>query len=149
MNYLKLYENFKHSKPLGIHCSPKDIVDDYSGIITDEYHGLYPIVLDAIKKDYKYANNYIEQIQSLDNGLNVEQDDAIELVFEIESFFTDNNLEWIFVSNTEPLTNYGENCYTVYFKNMNGVYSVMDELVDNATIYIYDTTKNKPILKKQ
>lgn len=68
-------------------------------------------------------------------------------MFDIESFFADNNIEWIYVA-TEALTKYGDNCYNVYFNNLNDLYKMNDELVDSATIYIYNSNNNKPILEQ-
>ncbi len=129
---------------VGIHCSPKSFSDDYDGKISEEYFGSFESILQTIKDDYSDAKKYLEQIQLFDDGLDLYGDSA-DLVFEIESFFIDNNIEWIYVA-TEALTKYGENCYNVYFKNINNVYKMDDELVDNATIYIYNSN-NKPILK--
>jgi hypothetical protein len=89
----------------------------------------------------------IEKIESFEDGIRLD-DDSIDVVFEIVDFFAENNLEWIFVSKGEAMTKYGDNCYRVYFNNLNTVYSMQDELTDNATIYIYNSKTDKPILKR-
>jgi len=76
-------------------------------------------------------------------------DDSADLIYEIEDFFAENNIEWIFVSKGEAMTKYGENCYRVYFEDMKNVYSMEDELTDGAMIYIYNAKTDKPILKNE
>lgn len=138
--------NYKNNF-VGIHCSPKSFNDDYDGTISEEYYSSFKSILETIQKDYPDAKRYLDQIDLLDDGLDLYGDSA-DLVFDIESFFMDNNIEWIYVA-TEALTKYGDNCYNVYFDNLNDVYQMNDELVDNATIYIYDSSINKPILEER
>jgi hypothetical protein len=130
---------------VGIHCGPHSIRDNYDGTISGEYFGSFESVLNTIKNDYPDASGYLSQIEALDDGLDLYGDSA-DLVLEIESFFIENKIEWIYVA-TEALTKYGPNCYRVYFTNMNGVYRMDDELVDNASIYIYNSS-NRPILEE-
>ncbi len=151
MKHLKEYKNWLfefEDNYVGIHCSPKSLVDDdFFGKITDEYYIHFTQILHIIKNDYKYAESYLEQIETLD-GLSEEDDEGIDLIAEIEGFFDDNNLEWIFVSKGEALTKYGDNCYEVYFDDLSNVYSMEDELTENAMIYIYNSETDKPILKE-
>lgn len=145
MKYFKLFENFEdvfHGEYVGIHCSNYDI-DEFTGVITDEDITRFPDILNIIKDDYQKASEYLEILEQTDPE---DEDSMLDLAFEIEDFFKENNLEWIYVSNNEPLYKYGGNCYNVYFENMNGVYSMSDDLVNDATVYVYDTTKNKPKL---
>ena len=133
---------------VGIHCSPKSLEhDEFYGKIIDEYYMHFKQILELIQIDYKDAKELLEKINSFEDGLSLE-DDSIDLVFEIVDFFSENNLEWIFVSKDEPMTKYGDNCYSVYFNNLHNVYSMEDELTDNAKIYIYNSKTNKPILKR-
>jgi hypothetical protein len=136
--------NESRKKFVGVHCSPKIFNENYNGVITHEYYNSFETILKLIQLDYKEAKKYLEQIESFDE-LNLEND-SIELIFDIESFFADNYIEWIFVA-TEPLTKYGDNCYNVYFTDLSNVYSIEDELVDGATIYIYNSKNIKPILE--
>lgn len=136
--------NYKNNF-VGIHCGPKLFNDDYDGRIIEEYYNSFKSILEIIQNDYPDAKKYLEQIELFDDGLDLYGDSA-DLVFDIESFFADNNIEWIFVA-TEALTKYGENCYNVYFANLSSVYEMDDELVDSATIYIYNSSNNKPILE--
>lgn len=146
-NEIKLVLESKYtSNFVGIHCSPKLFNDDYDGTISEEYYGSFATILEIIQNDYPEAKKYLEQIELFDGELDL-YGDSIDLVFDIESFFMDNNIEWIYVA-TEALTKYGDNCYNVYFDNLNEVYQMDDELVDNATIYIYDSSKTKPILEE-
>ena len=145
MKYLKLFENFEddfHGEYVGIHCSNYDI-DVFTGAISDEDITRFPDILNIIKNDYQKASEYLEILEQTDLE---DEDSMLDLAFEIEDFFKENNLEWIYVSNNEPLYKYGDNCYNVYFENMNGVYSMSDDLVNDATVYVFDTTKNKPKL---
>jgi hypothetical protein len=140
--------NIKSDNFVGIHCSSKLFNDDYDGRIIDEYFGSFTRILEIIQNDYPEAKKYLKQIETLDDGLDLSgEDESVDLVFEIESFFVDNNIEWIYVA-TEALTKYGDNCYGVYFSNLDDVYKMDDELVDNASIYIYNSNRIKPILKK-
>lgn len=140
--------NYKNNF-VGIHCSPKIFKDDFYGEITDEYYSSFINILTLIQHDYDDAKKYLAQIELLKDDLDLYNgdDDNIELIFDIQSFFADNNIEWIYVA-PEALTKYGDNCYNVYFNDLNHVYSMPDELVDNATIYIYNSENNKPILKE-
>lgn len=133
---------------VGIHCSPYSLSEDsFHGNISYEYYMSFQSILEAIKHDYNEANMYISQIESLDDGLSL-YDDSADLIYDIESFFNDNNIEWIFVSIKDALTKYGDNCYYVYFDNLDCVYIIDDELTENAKIYIYNSLKNKPKLRK-
>lgn len=147
MKHLKLFENFEDNY-VGIHCSPKSLNDDdFYGKIIDEYYIAFKQVLELIQSDYPGAKELLDKIDLLEDGLSMEGD-GIDLVFEIEEFFADNNLEWIFVSKGEAMNKYGDNCYGVYFKDIKNVYSMEDELTDNATIYIYNSKTDKPLLKR-
>ncbi len=146
MKYIKLFENFEDNY-VGIHCSQKSLDDDdFYGTIVDEYYSAFKQILELLQTDYADAKILLKKIDSFEDGISLD-DDSVDLVFEIVDFFAENNLEWIFVSDGEAMTKYGDNCYQVYFKNMNNVYSMKDELTDNATIYIYNTKTDKPILK--
>ena len=148
MKYIKLFESFENNF-VGIHCSPRSLRDDdFYGKIIDEYHMAFTQILELIKDDYKGAKDFIEQIDGLEDGLNME-DDSADLIYEIEAFFEDNDIEWIFVSKGEAMTKYGDNCYRVFFKDMSKVYSMEDELTDGAMIYIYNAKTDKPILKDE
>jgi hypothetical protein len=46
------------------------------------------------------------------------------------------------------MTQYGDNCYCVYFDSMNKVYPMTDELTEDAMIYVYNSKFNKPILRQ-
>lgn len=141
----QIFENTKNIY-VGIHCSQKSLDnDDFYGKIIDEYCITFKQVLELIQLDYPGAKELLQKIESCGDELSL-VNDTVDLVFEIVDFFADNNLEWIFVSNGEAMTKYGDNCYRVFFKDMNHVYSMQDELTDNATIYIYNSTLNKPIL---
>jgi hypothetical protein len=131
---------------VGIHCSPKMFNDDYSGKITDEYYNSYKKILELIVQDYPESRKYLQQIELLNDDLSLDND-SVDLVFDIESFFSDNFIEWIYVA-PEALTKYGDNCYNVYFTDLSKSYSMHDELVENATIYIYNAKNNKPVLEK-
>lgn len=148
--YVKLFEEFineNQPKFVGIHCSPYSLNnDDFYGRIIDEYYSYFEQILKLIQFDYPEAKKYLEQISSLEDGLSLEND-SVDLIYDIASFFSENNLEWIFVSKGEALTKYGGNCYNVYFNDLSKVYSMQDELTDNSIIYIYDTKKSRPILK--
>jgi hypothetical protein len=149
MSHIKSFHEFINESSnnyVGIHCSPKSLNDDFYGKITDEYYMTFKQVLKLIQFDYNDAKYLLKKIDSFEDGINLE-DDSIDLVLEIEEFFADNNIEWIFVSKGEAMTKYGDNCYYVYFKDMHNVYSMTDELTDNAIIYIYNSETNKPILK--
>ena len=133
---------------VGIHCSQQSLDhDDFYGKIIDEYYMTFKQILELVQFDYEGAKELLKKIDLFEDGLSME-DDSIDLVFEIVEFFADNNLEWIFVSKGEAMTKYGENCYNVYFNDMHNVYSMEDELTDNAKIYIYNSKTNKPILKR-
>ena len=148
MKHIKLFESFQDNY-VGIHCSPKSLNDDdFYGRIIDEYFMAFQQVLELIQKDYPDAKEFLDQIETFDDGLNMD-DDSADLIYEIESFFAENNIEWIFVSKGEAMTKYGENCYRVYFNNLDKVYSMEDELTDGAQIYIYNAKTDKPILKNE
>jgi len=148
--YIKTFESWNVSENLkfvGTHCSPRSLDnDDFYGKIIDEYYMHFEQILKLIQFDYPEAKKYLQQISSLEDGLSLD-DDSVDLVYEIDNFFNENNLEWIFVSKDEPLTKYGDNCYNVYFNNLSNVYSMEDELTDNSKIYIYNSKTDKPILK--
>lgn len=145
-NTLNINENLANNF-VGIHCSQKSLEnDDFYGKIVDEYYGTFKQILELIQDDYIDAKELLNKISLFEDGLSL-NDNSIDVVFEIVDFFADNNLEWIFVSNGEAMTKYGDNCYKVYFEDLNNVYSMQDELTDNATIYIYDSKITKPILK--
>jgi len=146
MKHLKLFESFEDNF-VGIHCSQKSLEnDDFYGKIIDEYYMAFKQVLELVQFDYEDAKPLLQKIDSFDDGIRLD-DDSVDVVFEIVDFFAENNLEWIFVSKGEAMTKYGNNCYRVYFKDMHNVYSMEDELTDNATIYIYNSKTDKPILK--
>lgn len=148
MIHIKLFENFENNY-VGMHCSPKSLDnDDFYGKIIDEYHMAFRQVLELVQYDYSDAKPLIKQIDSLEDGLNM-YDDSVDLIYEIEEFFAENNIEWIFVSKGEAMTKYGDNCYRVYFEDMSNVYSMNDELTDGAKIYIYNSKTDKPILKNE
>lgn len=148
MKHLKLFENFQKNY-VGIHCSPRSLNDDeFYGKIIDEYFMAFQQILELIQFDYPDAKSFLEQIKLFDDGLNMD-DDSADLIYDIEAFFEENNIEWIFVSKGEAMTKYGENCYLVYFDDMTNVYSMEDELTDGAKIYIYNSKTDKPILKNE
>lgn len=148
MRHIKLFENFENNF-VGLHCSPKSLDnDDFYGKIIDEYYMAFQQVLELVQFDYPDAKAFLEQIDSFEDGLNMD-DDSADLIYDIESFFEDNNIEWIFVSKGEAMTKYGNNCYRVYFEDMRNVYSMEDELTDGAKIYIYNAKTDKPILKNE
>jgi len=150
MKYLKLFESFEDDNSyVGIHCSPTSSLDndDFYGKIIDEYYSTFKQILELLQNDYKDAKLLLNKIDSFEDGLQMD-DDSVDLIYEIEGFFSENNLEWIFVSKGEAMRKYGDNCYSVYFKNMHNIYSMEDELTDGATIYIYNSKTDKPILKK-
>lgn len=144
--FRKILESIENNY-VGIHCSPKSLdKDDFYGKITDEYYMTFKQILELIQFDYPSAKLLLKKIESFEDGIRLD-DESIELVFEIEEFFSENDLEWIFVSNGEAMTNYGDNQYKVYFNDINNVYSMQDELTDNSTIYIYSSKTDKPILE--
>ena len=153
MKHIKLYEDFNResddfeNKFVGIHCSPKSLKhDDFYGKILDEYYMCFKQILELVKFDYKEAKELLNKIELLEDELSLEND-SVDLVYDIVEFFTDNDLEWIFVSKGDAMTKYGENCYNVYFKDLKNVYSMQDELTDGAMIYIYNSKTDKPIIK--
>jgi hypothetical protein len=147
MKHLKLFESFEDNY-VGIHCSQKSLDDDdFYGKIIDEYYMTFKQVLELVQYDYKEAKPLLDKINSFEDGIRLD-DDSIDVVYEIEEFFSDNNIEWIFVSKGEAMNKYGENCYKVYFNDMRNVYSMEDELTDGARIYIYNSKTDKPILKR-
>lgn len=143
MKHLILYENFDLGEFVGYHCSNYDITE-FFGEITDEDYIRFIDILYILKEDYPEANDYIERITNLDEDEEDYDDEQIELASEIEYFFKENNLEWIYVSE-QPLYKYGDKCYNVYFDSREDLYSMSDDLVSDATIYVYKTT-NKPKL---
>ena len=148
MKYLKLFESFEYDF-VGIHCSQTSSLDndDFYGKIIDEYYSTFKQILELLQNDYKDAKLLLNKIDSFEDGLQMD-DDSVDLIYEIEDFFSENNLEWIFVSKGEAMRKYGDNCYNVYFKDINNIYSMEDELTDGATIYIYNSKTDKPILKR-
>lgn len=142
------FQKFNESKRhfVGIHCSPKQFNDEYDGRIIDEYHHSFENILKLIQFDYPKAQEYLKQISELDDVLST-SNDSVDLVFDIESFFDENDIEWIYVAPI-PLTKYGENCYKVYFDDLSKVYAMPDELIEDATIYVYDSKVTKPILEE-
>lgn len=143
---IRLFESFEN-KFVGIHCSPNSLDhDDFYGKILDEYYMTFKQILELIKYDYKQAKELLIKIESFADGISLD-DESIDLVFEIEEFFIDNNLEWIFVSKVNAMDKYGDNCYNVYFKDLRNIYSMQDELTDDAMIYVYNSKTDKPTLK--
>ena len=133
---------------VGIHCSPRSLGDDpFYGKIIDEYHHAFRQVLEAVQRDYPRARPLLKQVDSF-GSLSLD-DDSVDLVFEIEQFFEDNYLEWIFVSEKGPMTKYGSNCYRVYFKSMRGVYPVTDEMTEHAMIYVYNSKTSRPTFPRR
>jgi hypothetical protein len=131
---------------VGVHCSPKSIaISDFYGPISEEYHSAFEQVLKAVQRDYPGARALLKKVDSFDRLSLV--DDSVDLIFEVVEFFADNNLEWIFVSNSEPMTKYGANCHRVYFKNVGNVYPIEDEMTDGARIYVYNAKTDRPILR--
>jgi hypothetical protein len=149
MEAIPLFESFEGfgSKFVGIHCSPFPIRDGFKGTIVEDYHRAFRQILELIKEDLPSSKELIEKIDSFEDGLSIE-DDSVDLVFDIEAFFDDNNIEWIFVSEADAMTQYGDNCYCVYFDNMNKVYPMTDELTEDAIIFVYNSKFNKPILRQ-
>lgn len=146
MKHIKLFENFENSTFVGYHCSPSEIKDDFYGKIESDYYTSFVYVLGALKDDYPEAKVFFDEISMIDDFPMVAHDTNI--LDDVEYFFNENNIEWIYVNKAEPLTNYGSNCYEVYFDNFNDVYPMVDELVDGADIYLYNASKNKPVLKR-
>ena len=146
MKYFKLFENFENYTFVGYHCSPKEINDDFYGEIKEDYFTSFIFILDKIKEDFPKADKYIKKINAVGDDFHPFGDE-MDLISDIQMFFNENDLEWIYVSKNEPLRKYGDNCYKVYFDNFEGVYSMVDELIDDADVYIYDTKVNRPILK--
>ena len=129
---------------VGYHCSDVDITD-YDGEISADYSDRFEMILNAIKNKFKDAIKYLTIIK--ENG-GIEYDS--DLAYEIEGFFKKIGLNWIFVDENEPLTRYGDKCYSVYFNNMNEVFSIKDhneEDSDYSYMYFY-FKNNNPILKK-
>ena len=155
MRHLPTYERFHLAEAkaaasergyVGVHCSPKSIAaNDFHGPITEEYHSAFEQVLKAVQRDYPGARSLLKKVGSFDR-LSLE-DDSVDLIFEVVEFFSDNSLEWIFVSKSDPMTKYGGNCHRVYFKNVGNVYSMEDEMTDGAWIYVYNARTDRPTLR--
>jgi len=148
MKYLKMFEQYINDEYVyvGIHCSNYEI-DDFRGEITEEYYIRFVDILHLIKDDYPEANEYIERFDNLDyDDEDLYEEEMMELSFDIEYFLKSNNLECIYVSTNDPLYKYGDNCYDVYFDNKYDLYSMDDDLVKDAKLYIYKSTTNKPKL---
>ena len=93
-------------------------------------------------KDSKSNELELKVEKLLDNGGKLKNDN--KLIEEIVSHLNKIGLEFIFV-NDKPLTEYGENCYKVYFKNDN--YFAIEDWTggDSASMICY-FKNNKPIL---
>jgi len=88
---IRLFESFEN-KFVGIHCSPKSLNhDDFYGKILNEYYMMFKQILELVQYDYKQAKELLTKIESFADGISL-ADDSIDLVFEIEEFFADNNL---------------------------------------------------------
>lgn len=146
MKHLKLYEQFESSTFVGYHCSPNEFNNDFYGTILEDYYTSFIFILSSIKKDLPKAQYFIEELNKLEDTPELLHE--TDILGDIQHFFEENDIEWIFVNKTEPLTSYGENCYEVHFEHSNDVYPMIDELVDGADIYVYNSAKIKPVLKK-
>jgi hypothetical protein len=145
MKYLKLYENFEETF-VGYHCNDSESTlkeDDFIGNIKEEYYERFEDILIMISRSYPEVSNFIDRIRGGEEEFYYETD----LAWEIEQWFEDNNIEWIFVSEHKPLNRYGNNCYEVYFKSDKNIYSMEDSAEENSVLYVYNNL-NRPILKK-
>jgi hypothetical protein len=99
----------KNSKNVfvGIHCSTKSLKsDDFYGTIIDEYYMTFKQILEVIQFDYVDAKILLNKVKDYEDEKQDSirlDDDSIDLVFEIVDFFSENNIEWIFVSKEEAL----------------------------------------------
>lgn len=143
MLYISTFESFRDS--VGIHCGNVDEGDDFHGHISEEYYSLFPQLLRELRPDFPDAQELIDRIEELPDGLYDESDETYDLRSDIQTFFEQNELEWIFVSKKEPLHKYGDRCYSVYFDDPRRTYMIQDELVEDAEIYVF-TPDNKPRL---
>ncbi len=59
---------------------------------------------------------------------------------KVKDFLYDNGIRWIFVSETKPLTDYGDYCYAVSLPDKAVLYVKEDVGVDDtAAAYVYDS----------
>jgi hypothetical protein len=125
---------------VGYHCAD-NIIEKFSGEITDEYFDKFENILLAIKNSYPKALEFLKNIDNIE--YNSEEAD------EISNFFKEIKLNFIFVDEQTPLTKYGNICYSVYFKTLENVYALTDfnDESDYSYMYLY-FENNPPILRK-
>ena len=140
MKYLITFENFDREIFVGYHCTD-NIIEKFSGEITDEYFDKFENILLAIKNSYPKALEFLKNIDNIE--YNSEEAD------EISNFFKEIKLNFIFVDEQTPLTKYGNICYSVYFKTLENVYALTDfnDESDYSYMYLY-FENNPPILRK-
>jgi hypothetical protein len=128
---------------VGYHCSNTDITN-FDGEISEDYFDRFEAILNLIKSKYKEAKNFLKRIK--DDGIEYDS----KLSYEINLFFNNIGLKWIFVDENDTLTRYGNKCYSVYFNSMDNVFALHDSNEENSDysyIYFYFES-NTPILKK-
>ena len=125
----------------GYHCTDSEINGEYVGKFNDYYYIHFPEILGNLKDlKSKQLENKIEELLNTRKKLR----NNIELINEIVEHLNNIGLEFIFV-NDNPLKEYGENCYKVYFKSDD--YFVIEDWNggDSSSMYCYFKS-NKPIL---
>jgi len=142
MKWVKLFEDFRVTF-IGYHCSDS-LYKGYNGDISSDYFDRFEAILNLIKNNFEKANYFLKEINK--NGIEYDS----ELSLEIEQFFKEIQLKWIFIDEEEPLLRYGKNCYSVYFPNINDTFNIRDyNETDSDYSYVYFYfVGNDPILKK-
>lgn len=141
MKFIKLFEDFSPTF-VGYHCTDS-IYDKYDGTISEDYFDRFEMILNAIKNKFEDAYTYIRAIEK--NG--IEYDSS--LAEEIQKFFLQIGLKWIFVDEQSPLKKYGKYCHSIYFTNISDTISFQDfneEDSDYSYVYLY-FTGNEPIVR--
>ena len=142
MKWIKLFDSFNKETFVGYHCTDSGY-QEYDGFISSDYFDRFETILQAINN--REAFLLLQKIKT--EG--IEYDSVLS--FDIENYFNEIKLRWIFVDEEESLTRYGKICYSVYFKKINSTIKIKDyneSESDSSYIYLY-YDDNKPIFYKK
>lgn len=131
---------------IGFHCQARErreiAYEDTIGMGHDPetgaggYGEYLPQILDALPNDLRdvaLEKGWMEGPDQYDDGY-------AEWHEVVKDFLYDNGIRWIFVSDNEPLTDYGDWCYAVSLPEAAVLDIIPDPGVnDTADVYIYDS----------
>lgn len=150
-NWYKVSQDYddsilRHHDFVGFHCQKRERDEVYDGIIpfSEEYaEAYYYEILDALPfsiRDKAMHEGLMEDVPEKYS------DEFREWASRVHDFLRENNIRWIFVSETKPLSEqYGDYCYYVLLPEDKYFGLITDTGVnDFATVYLYEADIGSP-----